>query len=66
MAVVRSRYGRSQSDYERNAILAVSSIYGIDIIYDNVTACRSRLFETFNGNYTSMFKKKTRDVCRLR
>ena len=30
MRVVQSRYGNSQLDYERNAVLAVSSLYGID------------------------------------
>src|SRR5271155_2392031 len=35
LRVVQSRYGNSQLDYERNAILAVSSIYGIDILEDN-------------------------------
>ena len=31
LRVVESRYGKSQLDYERNMVLAVSSIYGIDI-----------------------------------
>jgi hypothetical protein len=32
LAVVEKRYGKSQLDFERYAVLAVSSIYGIDIL----------------------------------
>jgi hypothetical protein len=51
-------------DYERNAVLAVSSIYGIDILEDNVVECRKRLFDIFNQKYTTLFKKKAKDQCR--
>src|ERR1039457_3331921 len=40
LRVVQRRYRRSQFDYERYAVLALSSIYGIDILEDNVLACR--------------------------
>src|SRR6202521_3135512 len=43
LRVIEARYGKSQLDYERNAILAVSSLYGIDILEDNVQQCRHRL-----------------------
>lgn len=64
LTVVEKRYGRSQLDYERYAILAVSSIYGIDILEDNVEQCRRRLFGVFDWNYTRLFKKKARNGCR--
>lgn len=64
LCVVESRYKKSQLDYERNAVLAVSSIYGIDILEDNVVECRNRLFEIFNKKYNSLFKKKAKDACR--
>src|SRR5262245_26188957 len=44
LRVVEARYAKSQLDYERQAVLAVSSIYGIDILEDNVRQCRQRLF----------------------
>ena len=44
LAVVEKRYGKSQLDFERYAVLAVSSIYGIDILEDNVRQCRHRLY----------------------
>jgi len=35
---------------------AVSSIYGIDILKDNVLECRKRLFDIFDHKYTDIFK----------
>jgi hypothetical protein len=64
LRVVESRYGRSQLDYERKAVLAVSSIYGIDIQEDNVTECRARLFGIFDRCYTTRFKSSAREECR--
>src|ERR1700722_5387974 len=64
LAVVEKRYGKSQLDFERYAILAVSSIYGIDILPDNVRDCRRRLFEAFDSRYTCLFKAATKNKCR--
>ena len=64
LRIVESRYSKSQLEYERNAILAVSSIYGIDILEDNVQQCRQRLFGIFDLNYLRLFKNKTNDNCR--
>ena len=64
LAVVEKRYGKSQLDFERYAVLAVSSIYGIDILPDNVRECQRRLFEIFDANYTRLFKAAAKDQCR--
>ena len=64
LAVVEKRYAKSQLEYERNAVLAVSSIYGIDILKDNVEQCRQRLFGIFDLNYLRLFPGKTNDKCR--
>lgn len=64
LRVVESRYGKSQLEYERNAVLAVSSIYGIDILEDNVVECRKRLFDIFDQNYSGFFKEAAKDECR--
>ena len=60
LKIVESRYRKSQLDYERNALKAISSIYGIDILKDNALACRKRLFDNFNKQYTRLFKKTTK------
>ena len=64
LRVVEARYSKSQLDYERHTILAVSSLYGIDILEDNVRQCRQRLFGIFELNYLCLFKGKSQDDCR--
>ena len=64
MRVVERRYGKSQLEYERNAVLAVSSIYGIDKLQENVAECRQRLFEIFDRQYTARFKQTAKEECR--
>lgn len=64
LQVVENKYRKSQLEFERNTVLAVSSIYGIDILEDNVIECRKRLFEIVNEKYTALFKKKAKDDVR--
>lgn len=64
LQIVAARYKKGQLEYERNAILAVSSIYGVELLEDNVHICRSRLFDIFDRDYTVLFKKKTKGKCR--
>ncbi len=56
LSVVESRYKKSQLEFERNAITAVSSVYGIDILEDNVFACRQRLLGIFTNFYSKNYK----------
>lgn len=63
LAVVDSRYSKSQIEWERYAIIAVSSIYGVDILEDNAQECRKRLFKIFDEKYTSLFKDKCKNEC---
>ena len=58
LRVVESRYGKSQLEYERYALLAVSSIYGIDILEDNVRQCRRRLVDIVDRRYSRLFKEE--------
>jgi hypothetical protein len=64
LGVVQSRYGNSQLEYERNAILAVSSLYGIDILEDNIATCRQRLFDVFVQPYNALFNVGATEDCR--
>ena len=63
LQVVESRYEKIQLEYERNAVLAVSSIYGIDILEDNVAECRNRLLEIFHNRYQAKFKSAVNPEC---
>jgi len=64
LRVVEPRYRKSQLEYERNAVLAVSSIYGIDILEDSILECRKRLFGIFDWAYSGLYKKTAKNQCR--
>ena len=58
LRIVKSRYGRNKWDSERYAVLAVSSIFGIDLLLDNVEQCRQRLFEVFDRHYRLLYRQE--------
>jgi len=64
LAVVKKKYKKSPLDYEKNAILALSSIYGVDILLDNAVACRERLFIIWEKEYKAVCKKECSDDTR--
>ena len=64
LAVVEAKYKKSQLEYERYAVIAISSIYGVDILEDNAQECRERLFKIFDEQYTKLFKSECKEDCR--
>ena len=64
LAVVQSKYAKSQLEFERYAVIAVGSIYGIELLADNVTACQQRLFALFDALYTKLYKADCKVACR--
>lgn len=64
LTVVKKRYGKVHSDYEKYAVVAVTSIYGVELLQDNVEDCRERLFSIWNNKYTANCKKDASDECR--
>lgn len=62
--VVIERYKKSQFEWERYSVIAISSIYGVDILEDNAQECRERLFNIFNDYYQKLFKQECKDDCR--
>ena len=58
LEVVKARYKKSQWEYEKNALIAVMSIYGVDIMQDNIDECIKRLLNLFEDYYKSLFKKQ--------
>lgn len=63
LTVVDGRYSKSQLEWERYAVLAVSSIYGVDILQDNVEECRKRLFAIFKDRYSGLYKSNIKEEC---
>ena len=64
LEVVKRKYKKSTLDYEKNAVLAISSVYGVDIMQDNVVACRDRLFKLWDKEYKAVCKKDCNDQTR--
>ena len=64
LVIVETRYVKSQVEFERYAVTAISSLYGVDLLEDNVIDCRKRLYKIFNEKYTKLFKSKCKAECR--
>jgi hypothetical protein len=47
LSTVRIRYGQSDFERRHHALLALMSIYGIELLADNVGECRANLVEVF-------------------
>ena len=54
--VVKRKYKKIKSDYEKYSIIAVASIYGIDIQEDNVLECNQRLYKFLYKEYIKIYK----------
>ena len=64
LSIVEKKYKRNQLDFERYSVVAISSMYGVDILEDNIAECRERLFNIFNKKYMKIYKKKSKDSVR--
>lgn len=64
LAVVKERYRKNPADYEKYAVLAVTSIYGVELLPDNTQVCRERLLGIWNREYIAVCKKEANDECR--
>ena len=47
----------TQLEYEKNVVLAVSSIYGIELLPDNAETCRERLLTICREQYERLYPK---------
>ena len=61
---LRRKYKKSPRDYEKLSIVAIGSLYGVDIMNDNVEACRERLFSIWDAEYTDHCKSEASDEAR--
>ncbi len=63
LKVVFDNYRKNQLAYERFSILALTSIYGVDILEDNVEECQTRLLAIFSKPYSKLYKNKCKPEC---
>lgn len=52
------------TDYEKKAITALCSIYGVELLQDNVEACIKRLYDIWNKEYSKVMKTEANDDVR--
>lgn len=64
LKIVSEKYSKNQSDWERFSIVAISNIYGIEMLEDNVKECRGRLQMIFNEQYEKLYAKDSKDTLR--
>jgi len=62
---IEKKYIRNQIDYERSLIIATGSLYGIDILKDNVIECRARLEKICHNAYTKQYKQKSKQKFKI-
>jgi len=60
----KTLYRRNTYDFERFSVLAVSSLYGVDIMADNVSECRMRLYRIWEKAYKAVCKTFCNDETR--
>lgn len=57
LSTVDKKNAKHRDKWERDAVLAVCSLYGIDLLADNIAACRSRLLSVVSDAHTGRFKE---------
>jgi hypothetical protein len=60
---VNLKYRKSQLEWERYAVIAISSLYGVDILEDNAKECRKRLLQVFSKSYSLNFDNNCKIEC---
>ena len=65
MAIPPKRKKPLAEEFERQSVIAVGSCYGVEILIDNVIACRERLFGIWEEHYKEVCQKEAdKDVQR--
>lgn len=47
LATVNERFGKSRFEQEQHGLLALMSVYGIELLEDNANECRDNLYQVF-------------------
>jgi hypothetical protein len=61
LATVDKRNARNRDKWERDAVLAICSLYGIDLLADNIAACRDRLLRILGDAHDTRFQSPLPD-----
>ena len=58
LKIVEGRYRKSQNELDKYSLVAITSIYGVELLEDNVTRCRERLFDIYLNWYSSIYQER--------
>jgi len=58
LGMVNKHNARNRQRWERDAVLAVCSLYGVDLLVDNVAECRERLLQIVVAAHAQTFKEE--------
>ncbi len=61
LSAIEAQCTNKRNEYERITFLAISTLYGIDLLSDNVQECRERLFQIFDKQFTRLFGSQSND-----
>jgi len=64
LLTVDMKHAKSREKWQRDAILAVCSLYGIDLLVDNIAACQDRLLAIVAETYGACHKTTLPDAVR--
>ena len=54
LKIVEGRYRKSQNELDKYSLVAITSIYGVELLEDNVERCKERLFKIYLDWYNSI------------
>jgi len=54
LSTVRARFGRAPNEYRNHSLVALGSLYGVELLDDNARDCRERLFEIWSRAYAEV------------
>jgi hypothetical protein len=57
ISLIQKKYLKSQIEFERYSVLALGSLYGVEILPDNLDECKVRLYDYFLEIYNRCFPK---------
>lgn len=64
LAVAESASKGSRHEFEKNSLIALMSIYGVELLEDNAIECRNRMYNIWNEAYSKTMKTDANDSVR--
>lgn len=62
LKAIRGNCNGNVNLYERQSIVAIASLYGVEIMNDNVQTCRKRLYDVWHKEYMDVCKEERAGV----